>query len=319
MRSFDGMKKILFLDTVHEILQKRLEKAGFLCERHLSAFREEILEMAKNYQGVVLRSRITIDKAFLDAAPNLEFIARSGSGLENIDVEEAKARGIAVINSPEGNRDAVGEHAVGMILMLMNQLKKADHEVRDGHWNRESNRGYELKKKTIGIIGYGVMGSGFAEKLKGFGCRIFAHDKYKTGFEKSGVKEVSLENIYEEADIVSLHLPLTPETKYYVNDTFIAQFKKNIYLINTARGKNVETASVVRGLRSGKILGACLDVLEYEKASLEDLDERPADLLYLMQSDKVILTPHIAGWTHESYFKLSDVLANKILAFYQKK
>ncbi|MDZ4821918.1 MAG: NAD(P)-dependent oxidoreductase [Flavobacteriales bacterium] len=309
------MRKILFIDSVHEVLHQRLESAGFACEMHHTAAREELLLIAKNYFGLVVRSRISIDKEFLDAASSLEFIARSGSGLENIDVKYAQSKRIEIFNSPEGNRDAVGEHAIGMLLMLMNNLHRADVEVRNGLWRREENRGHEIAGKTIGIIGYGVMGSGFAEKLSGFGCNIIAHDKYKKGFSSSRVKEVSLEEIFRETDILSIHLPFTDETKYYVNEEFVSRFHRPIYFINTSRGKIVETSALVSALKNGKVKGACLDVLEHEKSSLEGLesDALSNDLKFILKSDSVVLSPHIAGWTNESYFKLSDVLADKIL------
>jgi len=309
------LRKILFIDSVHEVLHQRLESAGFACEMHHTAAREELLLIAKNYFGLVVRSRISIDKEFLDAASSLEFIARSGSGLENIDVKYAQSKRIEIFNSPEGNRDAVGEHAIGMLLMLMNNLHRADVEVRNGLWRREENRGHEIAGKTIGIIGYGVMGSGFAEKLSGFGCNIIAHDKYKKGFSSSRVKEVSLEEIFRETDILSIHLPFTDETKYYVNEEFVSRFHRPIYFINTSRGKIVETSALVSALKNGKVKGACLDVLEHEKSSLEGLesDALSNDLKFILKSDSVVLSPHIAGWTNESYFKLSDVLADKIL------
>ena len=251
----------------------------------------------------------------MDACANLRFIARSGSGLENIDVAYAESKGIAVYNSPEGNRDAVGEHAVGMLLMLMNNLRQADADVRAGRWPREENRGYEIAGKTLGIIGYGLMGSSLAQKLSGFGARVIAYDKYKIGFSGPLVQEVSLEELQQQADIVSLHLPLTEETHYYADAAFFASFAKPIYFINTARGKNTETAALVEALKSGKVRGACLDVIEYEKASLEGLEKDPSltAMRDLIGMSNVVLSPHIAGWTHESYEKLSSVLAEKIL------
>lgn len=310
------MKKVLFIESVHDILQKKLENAGFSCELLYKLTREEILKTVPGYVGVVIRSRITIDKEFIDAATSLKWIARSGSGLENIDVAYAHSKGIHVINSPEGNRDAVGEHSLGMLLMMLNNLKQADADVREGRWPREENRGHEISGKTIGLIGYGVMGSSFAEKLSGFRANIIAHDKYKKEFGDALVKEVSLEEIFQTADIVSLHLPLNQETHYYADADFFSKFKKPIYFINTARGKNVDTGALVNALKNGSVLGGCLDVIEYEKVSLEGLesDKQTEDLRHLIEAKNVILSPHIAGWTHESYYKLSDVLAEKILA-----
>jgi len=312
------MKKILFIENVHEVLKERLQQAGYICDEMYLASRAELLAVVKDYYGVVIRSRVMLDKEFIDAASNLKFISRPGSGLENIDVEYAKSKGIAVFNSPEGNCTAVAEHAVGMLLMLLNNLKRADIEVRNGIWKRDENRGNELSALTVGIIGYGVMGSAFAQRLMGFGCKIIAHDKYKTGFGNEFVKEVSLKELQQQADAVSIHLPQTNETIHYANAYFFQQFVKNIILINTARGKNVDTHALMDAMKVGKVRGACLDVLEYEKASLQGLEDGalPEPLQYLVQSGNTVLAPHIAGLTHESYFKLSNVLADKILAHF---
>ncbi len=307
-------KKVLFLDTVHPILEKRLTALGYECRFDLTSSKQEIEEKIASYFGVVIRSRITLDQKFLNQATNLKFIARSGAGLENIDVVDAQQKGIKVFNSPEGNRDAVGEHAIGMLLVLFNQLKKGDAEVRQGIWDREGNRGIELAGKTVGIIGFGNMGSAFAKKLSGFDCKIIAHDKYKKGFGNSFVTEVDLPTIFKETDILSIHLPLSAETFHYVDEAFIFNFKKPFYLINTARGSNVCLADLVKSLKNNKILGACLDVLEYETKSFETINSKnlPADFNFLAQSDKVVLSPHVAGWTEESYIKLSTFLADKI-------
>ena len=309
------MAKVLFIESVHEVLHQRLEAAGYACDCRYEATREELRAMAHEYSGVVVRSRIKIDKAFIDAATNLRFIARSGSGLENIDVAYAESKGIAVYNSPEGNRDAVGEHALGMLLMLMNNLRQADADVRAGLWPREENRGHEIAGKTVGIIGYGLMGSSLAEKLRGFGARVIAFDKYKSGFSNEYVSEATIIELKQQADIVSLHLPLNEETHYFANAEFFNSFVKPIYFINTARGKNTDTAALVEALKSGKVRGACIDVIEYEKASLEGLEKDPAltAMRDLFAMGNVVLSPHIAGWTHESYEKLSSVLAEKIL------
>ncbi|MBL4594243.1 MAG: hydroxyacid dehydrogenase, partial [Flavobacteriales bacterium] len=246
----------------------------------------------------------------------------SGAGLENIDLPCAEQKGIKVFNSPEGNRVAVGEHALGMILMLFNQLKKGDLEVRKGFWDREGNRGLEIAGKTIAIIGYGNMGSAFAKTLSGFDCKVIAHDKYKTTLRQAQgnnyVKQVDLETIYKETDVLSIHLPLSEETYHYVNKEFLLKFKKPIYIINTARGNNVCVTDLVEALKINKVLGACLDVLEYETKSFETIasEELPEDFKYLAQSDKVILSPHVAGWTQESYVKLSSFLADKIEAVF---
>jgi D-3-phosphoglycerate dehydrogenase len=318
------IKKVLFIDSVHPILEQRLTKLGVVCEHDYTSTKSEIEAKINNYQGVVIRSRFTLDKTFFDAANQLKFIARSGAGLENIEVAYAEKLGVKIINSPEGNMDAVGEQAIGMLLMLFNQLKKGDAEVRKSVWDREGNRGLELMGKTVGIIGYGFMGSSFAKKLTGFDCTVLAYDKYKVrspkSEDRSSIKEVSLEQLKAESDIISIHLPLTEETQYYVDANFINSCKKPFYLINTARGNHVKVADLVQGLKSGKILGACLDVLEYETKSFETINKNqlPEDFVYLTQSNKVILSPHVAGWTVESYVKLSSVLADKIEAEFFK-
>lgn len=306
--------KVLFIDSVHPVLEERLSTLGFLCEHDYTSSKQEIEQKIGNYFGVVIRSRMIIDRAFLDKAAQLQFIARSGAGLENIDVAYASQKRVRVFNSPEGNKDAVGEHAIGMLFMLFNQLKKGDAEVRQGIWNREGNRGLELSGKTIAIIGYGNMGSAFAEKLTGFGCTVIAYDKYKQGYGTTTVNEVDLNTVHQQADVVSIHLPLSDETYHYVNSAFINGFKKPIFLINTARGNNVSLNDLVDALQSGKVLGACLDVLEYESKSFEqiDTDQLPESFQYLRSADNVVLSPHVAGWTTESYIKLSTYLADKI-------
>ncbi len=307
-------KKILFVDAVHPILEERLIALGFECEHDLSATKQLIEQKISDYFGLVIRSRFPIDEQFLEKAVNLKFIARSGAGLENINVIYAEKKGIKVFNSPEGNMDAVGEQAIGMLLMLFNQLKKGDTEVRKGIWDREGNRGLELSNKTIGIIGYGNMGSALAKKLSGFGCRVIAHDKYKKGFNSNIVEEVSLRTIFKETDVLSIHLPLSEETHHYVNEDFLAKFKNPFYIINTARGNNVCLADLVVALKNKTVLGACLDVLEYETKSFESINasELPEDFKYLANAENVIISPHVAGWTKESYVKLSSFLADKI-------
>ena len=308
------MKKVLFLDTVHQVLEERLIALGFKCEHDYSSTKFEVEKNIEDYFGIVIRSRFPLDKSFLNKATNLKFIARSGAGLENINVTYAKEKGILVFNSPEGNMDAVGEHAIGMLLMLFNQLKKGDNEAKNGVWDREGNRGIELSCKTVGIIGYGNMGSALAKKLQGFDCKVIAYDKYKKDFSSNIVKEVDLPTLFKETDVLSIHLPLSEETQYYVDDHFINQFKKPIYIINTARGKNVCLADLVVALKSKKVLGACLDVLEYETKSFEAINNKeiPEAFEYLSNAENVILSPHVAGWTKESYKKLSSFLADKI-------
>jgi D-3-phosphoglycerate dehydrogenase len=310
---------VLFVDSVHPILEERLSALNYVCDFDYQSSKQAIETKISQYQGLVIRSRFPIDKTFIDLATNLKFIARSGAGLENIDVAYASQKGIKVFNSPEGNMNAVGEHCVGMLLMLFNQLKKGDDEVRKGIWDREGNRGLELSGKTVGIIGYGNMGKALAKKLQGFDCKVLAYDKYKSVLRQAqddniNVAEVDLPILLEEIDILSIHLPLSEETHYYVNKALINQVKKPFYLINTARGNNVCIADLVEGLKSGKVLGACLDVLEYETKSFETINNKdlPSDFQYLIQAQNVILSPHVAGWTHESYIKLSSFLADKI-------
>jgi D-3-phosphoglycerate dehydrogenase len=307
--------RILFADSNHPVLHTKLLAEGFSCDLFWDKSGSELIELLPTYDALVIRSKFKITKQIIDKCPYLKCIGRVGAGMENIDVKYAYEEGIVCVSAPEGNRDAVGEHALGMLLMLLNNLKKADQEVRKGIWLRAENRGYELSGKTIGIIGYGHMGSAFAKKLIGFDCKILAYDKYKSGFGNVFVQEASLEDLFEQCDVVSIHLPLNIETSYMIHLDFINQFKKNIYFINTARGKNVRTADLVAAIQSGKVLGACLDVLEYESMSFEKIDQflLPEAFQFLIASDKVILSPHIAGWTHESNYKMSVVIAEKMI------
>ncbi len=307
--------KILFIDSNHNLLHETLQKEGHQCDLNYGWTHQQIIDNLDAYDGVVIRSKIKITKDIIDKAPKLKFIARAGAGMENIDVAYAESKGIKCLCAPEGNRDAVGEHAIGMLLSLFNNLCKADNEVREGKWIREGNRGIELMGKTVGIIGYGNMGSAFADRLKGFGVNILVYDKYKKNFGSEQIKEVSLEQLFAETDVLSLHTPLTDETHYLINDAFINKFSKNIYIINTARGKSLNTADLVKNIKSEKVSGACLDVLEYEMVSFENLDSTalPEAFQYLTKSNKVILSPHIAGWTIESNEKIAKILAEKIL------
>jgi D-3-phosphoglycerate dehydrogenase len=308
--------KVVFLDTVHQILAERLTAAGYRCLDAASLSKQECLETLRDAHGIVIRSRFSMNEEFLEGATNLHFIARSGAGMENIDEAYCERRGITLYNAPEGNRNAVGEHALGMLLALMNKLHTADREVRSGKWDREGNRGVELDGKTVGIIGFGNNGSAFAKKLRGFDVNCLAYDKYKTDFGDSFVTESTLDDLLAQSDIISFHIPQNAETSWMFNQDFMDRLGKPIWLLNLSRGKIIETKSLVQGLKNGKILGAGLDVLEYEKSSFESFFEQelPADFKYILDSDKVILTPHVGGWTQESYYKLSAVLADKILA-----
>jgi D-3-phosphoglycerate dehydrogenase len=287
---------------------------GFSCTEAYDWSREKTEVGISNFQGIAIRSRMPLNKELLEKATQLKFIARGGAGMENIDVAFAEKKGIICLNAPEANRDAVGEHALMMLLALMNKLLKADDEVRNGIWLREENRGNEIQGKTVGIIGFGHMGSAFAEKISGMGANLLAYDKYisidKTKYPY--VRQVPLEELQHNADIISLHIPLTAETKYFIDDNFITQCSKNIYVINTARGKCLNTSHLVTHLKSGKVMGACLDVHEYETSSFEKLETLPEPFEYLVHSDRVVLTPHIAGWTHESNRKIAEVLVKKI-------
>lgn len=318
MANFSSIK-ILHLDTNHPLLWEQLEQAGFTNEADFVSSKEEVEAKIQNYHGVVIRSRFKIDKTFLNKATNLQFVARVGAGLESIDCEYAHVKGVELISSPEGNRNAVGEHALGMVLSLFNKLNKADREIRQGYWNRESNRGLELDGKTVGIIGYGNMGKSFAKKLRGFDVEVLCYDILSNVGDENA-KQVSLSELQAKADVISLHTPWTDLTNKMINANFINAFQKPFWFINTARGKSVVTADLVAALQSGKILGAGLDVLEYEKLSFETLltNEIPEPLQYLIQADNVLLTPHIAGWTQESKTLLAQVIVDKILAKYQK-
>ena len=305
--------KILHLDTNHELLIRQLAELGFHNDENYTSSKNEIENSIDQYEGIIIRSRFPIDKAFLSKAKNLKFIGRVGAGLENIDIEYAKELGISLFNAPEGNRNAVGEHALGMILSLFNKLNQADRSVRQGKWLREEHRGIELDGKTVGIIGYGNMGKAFARKLRGFNVEVICYD-IKEDVENSDATQVDLHELFEKTDVLSLHTPQTETTTAMVNTQFIESFKKPFWLINTARGKSVVTEDLVQALDNGKILGAGLDVLEYEKSSFENLfhSEIPKPLQDLIAKDNVILSPHVAGWTIESKAKLAQTIVDKI-------
>ena len=305
--------KILLLDKNHPLIAEQLSEKGFVLEEDFSSSYEQVLEKIHLYEGIIIRSRIPLDAHFLEKAKNLKFIARVGAGMENIDTAKAQELGIKLINSPEGNKDAVAEHVIGTLLVLMNRLFISSNEVKKGIWFREENRGEEILGKTFGIIGYGNMGKAVAKRLSGFGCKTIFYD-IKPNLSDEFATQVSLQELQETADILSLHTPLTEDTLYMIDEEFISKMKKNFYFINTARGKNLKTSALVNALKSGKIKGACLDVLEYEKTSFENLETKNEDLEYLLNSEKAIITPHIAGWTHESKIKLAQVIVDKILA-----
>jgi D-3-phosphoglycerate dehydrogenase len=305
--------KILQLDKNHPLISEQLTAKGFVVEEdHVSTY-DEVLEKIKDYEGIIIRSRIPLDKNFVTKASHLKFIARVGAGMENIDIETAEKLGIKLINSPEGNRDSVAEHVVGMLLILMNRLFIASNEVKNGIWKREENRGDELLGKTFGIIGYGNMGKATAKRLSGFGVEVIFYD-ILPNLSDDFATQVSLEELQKRSDILSLHIPLTSETYYMIDENFISKMEKNFYFVNTARGKNLKTKALVQAIESGKVLGACLDVLEFEKSSFENLETENQDLKYLLYSERVIVTPHIGGWTGQSKIKLAQFIVDKILA-----
>ena len=307
---------VLHVDSNHPSLIKQLEAAGYNNIEGYTLTREAVLKNQHLYDGIVFRSRFTIDRDFIERAPNLKFVGRVGAGLESIDIAFAEEKGIALFSAPEGNRNAVGEHALGMLLSLFNNLNRADRQVREGLWYREANRGVELEGKTVGIIGYGNMGKSFARKLKGFDVKVLCYD-IKDNVGDENAVQVSLKQLQLEADVVSLHTPWTSETNHFINKEFIDGFASHFWFLNTARGKSVITADLVEALRNGKILGAGLDVLEYEKSSFEhmfsDEDSMPEALQELLLMENVIFSPHIAGWTAESHIKLARTIADKII------
>jgi len=317
--SFSNIK-ILHIDSNHPVLWSQLQELGFTNYEDFTSTKEEIEAKIQDYQGIVIRSRFKIDQTFLDKATNLKFIARVGAGLESIDCDYAISKNITLIAAPEGNKNAVGEHALGMLLSIFNNLNNADSEIKNGHWNRESNRGHELDGKTVGIIGYGNMGKSFAKKLRGFEVEVLFYDILENVGD-ANAKSVSLAELQEKSDVISLHTPWNSSTDKMINSEFINSCSKPFWFINTARGNSVETDDLVGGLQSGKVLGAALDVLEYEKLSFENLfldSEKPPAFNYLLQAKNVILTPHIAGWTIESHEKLAQVIVDKIKSLFIK-
>lgn len=301
--------KILIVDDLHPAFKEAAERMGYICNSQPQFTREQTLNSIAEYQGLAIRTKFKVDRVVIDAAPNLKFIARAGAGMDNIDEEYARSKGIICINAPEGNRDAVAEHALAMLLTLVTNLPKGDREVRNGIWDREGNRGWELKGKTVALIGYGNTGQAMARKLAGFEVKVIAFDKYKTGYSDAFVQEMSMEQIVKYADVLSLHIPLTRETRQMVDEEYLFHFAKPIFLLNTARGEIVNTQAVLNGLNSGKILGAGLDVLETEK--FPELSQK-SWFKELSANSRVILSPHVAGWTFESYRKISEVLAEKL-------
>ena len=310
--------KVMFIDSVHPILWEKLTDLGFHCFDFTKKNKGEISIQIPDFQGVVIRSKFIFDDKLMDLSTNLQFIARSGSGLENIDTQYAKQKHIKCFNSPEGNRDAVAEHCLGMILSLFNNLIRCNLEVKNGKWNRETNRGIELKGKTIGILGYGKMGEAFAQRLKGFDVKVIALDNLRVDYSSDIVTEVKEKEFFETCDVLSLHVNYSEKNFHLINSEYLSRFKKNIYIINTSRGKSLHTKDLITHLETGKILGACLDVLEMESSSFEEFitKENESTFNKLASFENVILSPHVAGWTVESNVKLGEELAKKIKAFY---
>ncbi|BDC98577.1 2-hydroxyacid dehydrogenase [Persicobacter psychrovividus] len=309
--------KILIIDQLHDSIHDLLAENNLTADYRPAISKEEVIDILHQYDGVMVRSKMRFTKEVLETAPNLQFIARSGAGMDNIDEAYAKAKGIHLINAPEGNRDAVGEHTLGMLLSLMNKLNTADTEVRANQWDREGNRGHEVMGKTVGIIGYGNMGRAFAQRLLGFNCKVLAYDKYKSDFSDQYAQEVSLETLFEETDILSIHTPLTEETRGWLDTAFFNKFKKNLYFLNAARGEIVPFEALNDGLQSGKLIAAGLDVLEVEKFNqLTDPQRKALDLLQAQKN--VLFTPHVGGWTFESYRRLNEVMVKKITDFLKK-
>lgn len=305
---------VLVLDDIHPIFITELESVGCTVVVKLNYSRLELEATIKEYDVLIVNSQTKVDKVLIDNAINLKAIGRPGSGMENIDVVYAKEKGIACFNSPEGNAPAVAEHAIGMMLNLLNRITIANHEVKAGIWKRLENTGTELGEKTIGIIGYGNTGAALAKRLSGFGMKVLAYDKYKTGFAAEFVEESTMEYIYRNADIVSVHLPLTSETENLINKFFLAQFDKPILLVNTSRGPIVNLTDVLALIKAGNLTGACLDV--FQKEPLELMKSTDETLLNEIKSnDKILVTPHIAGWTHEAKYKMAKILADRLKFF----
>lgn len=309
-------KKCLIADEMHESILELLPQIGFEPTYLPKISREEIAAQIGDYEGLLIRSKTTIDQELIDHAAKLEFIGRAGAGLDKIDVEYVESKGIEILNAPEGNRDALAEHAMAILLNLLNNVNKADKQVRNWIWDREGNRGVELSDKTIGIIGYGYMGQAFVQRLRSFGPRILIYDKYKKGFGTKQVEETNLDKIFDKADILSIHIPLNEETRAWLNEDFFNKFRKEIYLLNTARGEIVPVKSILNLLESGKLKGAALDVLEKEKFD-QLTKEQQTDFENLFSRDNVVLSPHVGGWTHASYRRINEVLVGKIATHYK--
>ena len=306
--------KLLITDKVDPLFLELLKRNNIAYDYSINEDQDSILNRIHLFTGLVVRNRIQIDEVFLSQVNSLKFIARYGSGMDSINIKKAEEKGIICFNSAEGNSNAVAEHGLGLLLCLFHNINKSMSELKNNQWNRESNRGYEIEGKTIGIIGYGNTGSAFAKKLYNFNCKIIAYDKFKSGFSNNFVQEVDMQSIYQNSDILSFHIPLQKDTFHLFDVAFIQKMHKKFYIINTSRGKIINTRDLVDGLESNKILGAGLDVHESENKAFNKLDFNQ-EINYLLNCKNVILTPHIAGLTKEANKKLSSVLIEKILQF----
>jgi len=303
--------KVLIIDKMHESIISLLNEINIEVDYVPNITRTEIFPVLENYEGLIVRSKTSIDADLLQYGKNLKFVARAGAGVDQVEIDELEKRNIRLLNAPEGNRDALAEHAIGLLLSLFNKINTADQEVRKGIWDREGNRGVELMGKTIGLLGFGFMGQAFAKRLSSFGCKILAHDAEKTGFSNDWVEEVSLDRLRDESQILSLHIPLNSKNDRIINYHFLMQFKKLEYIINTSRGEVLVLKDLLQLLHEKKIKGAALDVLENEK--LNDLNGSEETVFQeLIKLKQVILTPHVAGWSVESYRKINEVLYQKI-------
>lgn len=309
--------RFLIVNDMHESILPLLSSIGITGVYKPEITRDEVLSEIAFYDGIIIRSKLRLDASFFNAAIKLKYIARAGAGLDQIDVSEVTKRGIAIVNAPEGNRDALGEHALGLLLSLTNKIGQGDKQVRSKVWDREGNRGYELAGRTIGLLGYGHMAQAFAKRVNAMGCKVIAFDKYKTGFSDSIVSEVTLEKLKSDADVFSIHVPLSDETKGLVDEHFLKGFKKPFWLLNTARGPIVDLNGVVKAIKSGVVLGVGLDVLENEKLK-ELTPEQESSFMELSKFDQVIFTPHVAGWSHESYERINEVLIEKLETLVRK-
>ncbi len=312
------LKNVLIIDEMHSSIVPGLKNIGLNADYQPAILRKDILDIIENYEGIIVRSKTDADREMLDKAINLKYIARAGAGTDKIDDKLCEKKGIVIFNAPEGNRDALGEHALGILLSLINKIHSSDHEIRNGVWDREGNRGYEIFGKTVGIIGYGNMGGAFAKRLSGFGCKVLAYDKYKSGFSDEYAEESSMEYLFNETDILSLHVPLTQETNGFYNYEFFQSFKKDVILVNSARGKVLPLEDLINLIDEGKVKGAALDVLENEKINaLQNTDE--VILNNLISRNNVVFTPHVGGWSYESYERINTVLIEKIKTFYDSQ